>query len=308
MAAAYALAGDAATSQASQPQAAAVAAAAAHGPALQQLLLRFLPFRGGSKAVGSATQHQQHQQRHNRHALLEELQRNPLWRFSSLDEQQRLQRNNMTKALPQQAHDALLDYVRMAADAEQQHQGNRQRGPRSAADAAADLHALYALALVHVTSQQQQQQHKDHADGQGSIDGDHHSRSLDDNEFLDLLKAYVSLDEAGGSSKQQHSEQPQGHGGQQHQATAAAVHALYAFAQLADSVQQKQKAPGELQAHRSVSEPAAADGSVHAVHRGKQPASAPGWCGDSSNSSSSAESPRDLQVLLKLAQLSTQPQ
>jgi hypothetical protein len=309
MAAAYALAGDAATSQATQPQAAAVAAAAAHGPALQQLLLRFLPFRGGSKTVGSATQQHQHQPQHNRHALLEELQRNPLWRFSSLDEQQRLQRNNLAKALPQQAHDALLDYVRMAADAEQQQQGNRQRGPRSAADAAADLHALYALAVVHVASQQQQPQHKDHANGQGSFNGGHHSRSLDDNEFLDLLKAYVSLDEAGGSSKQQQrGEQQQGNsGGQQHQATAAAVHALYAFAQLADSVQQKQKAPGELQAHKSVSEPAAGDGSPHAVHRSKQPGSAPGWCGDSS-SSSSAESQHDLHVLLKLAQLSTQSQ
>jgi hypothetical protein len=133
---------------------------------------------------------------------------------------------------------------------------------------------------------------------------------MDDNEFLDLLKAYVSLDEAGGRSKQQHSEQHQGNsGGQQHQATAAAVHALYAFAQLADSVQQKQKAPGELQTHKSVSEPAAADGSAHAVHRSKQPGSAPGWSGDSSSSSSSsAEGQHDLHVLLKLAQLSTQSQ
>jgi hypothetical protein len=87
------------------------------------------------------------------------------------------------------------------------------------------------------------------------------------------------------------------------------VHALYAFAQLADSVQQKQKAPGELQTHKSMSEPAAADGSAHAVHRSKQPGSAPGWSGDSSSSSSSsAEGQHDLHVLLKLAQLSTQSQ
>jgi hypothetical protein len=308
MAAAYALAGEAATAQATQPQAAAVAAAAAHGPALQQILLRFLPFRGGSKAVGSTTQQQQ--QQHNRHALLEELQRNPLWRFSSLDEQQRLQRNNLGKALPQQAHDALLDYVRMAADAEQQQrQGHRQRGPRSPADAAAELHALYALAVVHVASQQQQPQpHKDHANGQGSFDGAHHSRSLDDNEFMDLLKAYVSLDEAASSSKQHYREQQDSSSGQQHQAAAAAVHALYAFAQLAESVQQKQKAPGELQSHRSVSEPAADSGTGHAVHRSKQAGSAPGWCGDSSSSSSNIGSQHDLQVLLKLAQLSTQTQ
>lgn len=307
MAAAYALAGDAATAQATQPQAAAAAAAAAHGPALQQLLLRFLPFRGASKAGGSTAQQQQ---QHNRHALLEELHRNPLWRFSSLDEQQRLQRNNLGKALPQQAHDALLDYVRMAADAEQQQrQGHRQRGQRSAADAAAELHALYALAVVHVASQRQPQPHKDHANRQGSFDGGHHSRSLDDNEFVDLLKAYVSLDEAANSSKQQHSEQHQdSSGGQQHQATAAAVHALYAFAQLAESVQQKQAAPGELQAHRSVSEPAAAIGSAPVAQRSKQPGSAPGWADDSSSSSSNIGGQHDLQVLLKLAQLSTQQQ
>jgi hypothetical protein len=276
---------------------------------LQQLLLRFLPFRGGSKAVSSTAQQQQ-QQQHNRHALLEELQRNPLWRFSSLDEQQRLQRSNLGKALPQQAHDALLDYVRMAADAEQQQrQGHRQRGQQSPADAAAELHALYALAVVHVASQHHPRPHKDHANGQGTFDGNHHSRSLDDNEFVDLLKAYVSLDEAVSSSKQQqHSEQQDSSSDKQHQATAAAaVHALYAFAQLADSVQQKHTAPGELQAHRSVSEPAAGAEDVSSFSASKQSSSAPGWCGDSSNKSSS-NSKHDMQVLLKLAQLSTQAQ
>ncbi|KAF6265252.1 hypothetical protein COO60DRAFT_1479642, partial [Scenedesmus sp. NREL 46B-D3] len=270
-----------------------------------QLLLRFLPFRGCSKAVGSTTQ--QHQHPHNRHALLEELQRNPLWRFSSLDEQQQLQRTSLAKALPQQAHDALLDYVRMAAVAEHPQQpGHKQRGQRSPADAAAELHALYALAVVHVASQQQEPQRKDPGNGQGSLDGGEYGTSLDDNEFLGLLKAYVSLDQAASSDKQQHSKPQQGSGGgqQQQAAAAAAVHALYAFAQLADSVQQKQKAPGELVAHTSMAEPAAADGVARTAHRSKQPGSAPGWRGDSS---SRVDSQHDLQVLLKLAQLSMHP-
>lgn len=263
-----------------------------------------------------------------RHQALEELHRHPLWRYGSTAAQwpEPRQGNNQPLAASE-AESALLAYVRMAAEAEQ-HAGTqrprRSRQQLSTADIAAELHALYTLAAIHVSQQQCPNPHL------GSTGSAHSGQqALPDGDVMQLLKAYASLED-----RSQHGS---GHGGQGSQhgshswdnktqaAAAAAMEAFWAFATLADAPQQEQtqqdaqqevphgtpqqaqplqqsgQAPGQLQAGSGPCSSSPAHGHKQApTGRIIQGSSSD----DSNRSVNSA--PGDLQVLLQLAQLSLQ--
>lgn len=281
-----------------------------HTPAALQLLLRFLPFRAGYK--GLSLQHQVQQvQQHNRHLLLEELHRNPLWRWSNLDEQPSLQ-TSLKDAVPQEAHSALLEYVRMAAEAEQQQRPplprQYRRSQLTPEEAAAELHALYALAVVHVASQQHHQQSQVKAHAKRAPD----SKSLSDSDFLDLLKAYVALEDASSRAKAP-LQQPGGAAAAKSNMDAAAtVQALYAFATLADSMQQQQQqhhrhdAPGQLAACTATLSAHAAVGGKHAPQHSRQEGASNSSSGSDRCDGQLLAAEQDLQVLLQLARLGAQ--
>jgi hypothetical protein len=131
----------------------------------------------------------------NRHRLLEELQRDALWQFSSMLEPQRAHSSSgagWRRLTPQEAESALLAYVRMAAAAEQQHSSSssrqhaRQRDRLLPSDVAAELQALYTLAAAH---------QEPGAAGKGQRRGGAAHVSLSGADFLELLGAYAALDE-----------------------------------------------------------------------------------------------------------------
>jgi hypothetical protein len=246
---------------------------------------------------------------------MEELHRHPLWRYGSTAAQWPEPRSASSKPLaPAEAESALLAYVRMASEAEQQ-QGIRRQDRQarlSTADIAAELHALYTLAAIHVANQQDSEQPA----------STHHrnKQSLSDGDIMQLLKAYASLED---SSQQHRSHRQQAAGDAEQcgeewdsktQAATAAVGALYAFARLADQQQEPQQedgrqqqqqagqAPGQLQASSSDSSSAVqAYKSLASGTRGQ--ASSGNDSTASSNRSSHSSASGDLQVLLKLAQL-----
>jgi len=263
-----------------------------------------------------------------RHQALEELHRHPLWRYGSTAAQwpEPRQGNNQPLAAAE-AESALLAYVRMAAEAEQHADTQRPRRSRqqlSTADIAAELHALYTLAAVHVSQQQGPNQHL------GSAGSAHPGQqALPDGDVMQLLKAYASLEDRSqhGSGHVGQSSQHGGHSwdNKTQAAAAAAMEAFWVFAKLADApgqehtqqdsqqevphgtpqhpqpLQQAGKAPGQLQACSS-------PGSSSAAHGHKQAPtgrSIQGSSNDNSNRSVNSAS-GDLQVLLQLAQLSLQ--
>jgi hypothetical protein len=274
-------------------------------------------------------------------STLEELHRHPLWRYGSTaaqwPEPRSTSSHHSSRPLaPAEAESALLAYVRMAAEAEQQAGGSspRQQARRlaqlSPTDIAAELHALYTLAAIHVASQQesseQQQGGRKHKQHHGS------KPSLTDGDFMQLLKAYSALEDRSHQQQQQH--QPGDSGTEwdsQAQAAAAAVGALYAFAKLADQQQEQEQSQQEQDASQQdgqlpgqqaqrAHQPTAAPGQLRAgsgsgsstVHQAFKSLAASssmdglrGSNGSSSSNSSSAAS-GDLQVLLKLAQLGLQ--
>jgi hypothetical protein len=247
---------------------------------------------------------------------MEELHRHPLWRYGSTAAQWPEPRSASSKPLaPAEAESALLAYVRMASEAEQQQCIRRQdrQARLSTADIAAELHALYTLAANHVANQQDSEQQA----------GTHHrsKQSLTDGDIMQLLKAYASVED----SSQQHSKHRQQAAGDaeqcgeewdsKKQAAAAAMGALYAFARLADQQQEAQQedgqqdgrqqqqqagqAPGQLQA--SSSDSSSAVQAYKSLANGTRGQASSGDASSSRSSNSSASG--DLQVLLKLAQL-----
>lgn len=262
---------------------------------------------------------------------MEELHRHPLWRYGSTAAQWPEPRSTSSKPLaPAEAESALLAYVRLASEAEQQ-QGIRRSGRAahqlSTADIAAELHALYTLAAVHVANQQDSQQSGNSSSHHGK------KQSLADGDILELLKAYASLEDrsqqqssAGGSSRQR--QQDDAAWDSKAQAAAAAMGALYAFARLADPAghQEQQHDEGTLQDSQQESQQpqlqlgqapgqlqrASSSSTVQAYKSLASSNSGQGSSSSSMRSSSHAEgSPRhsasgDLQVLLKLAQLGLQ--
>jgi hypothetical protein len=203
-------------------------------------------------------------------------------------------------------------------------------GQLSTADIAAELHALYTLAAIHVANQQ---------DAQLSDGSSHHSKkqSLSDGDVLQLLKAYASLEDrsqqqSGAGNSTRHLQQDDAAWDSKTQAAAAAMGALYAFARLADpagqqeqqhgdpalqdsqqdsqqSQQQSGQAPGQLQ--RAISREAPSS-TVQAYKSLASSSQGQGSSSSSMRSSSHAEgnpsasASGDLQVLLKLAQLGLQ--
>jgi hypothetical protein len=250
----------------------------------------------------------------NQQRLTEELARDP-----------RRRRANRRQLSTEEAQAALLAYVRVAA--EEQQQPGRMRGhARTPHDAAAELRALAALAAIHATHQQQQQQQQQQQEGGGGqavglaagrLDS---KRSRSEGAYLDLLRAYAALDDApcGGSGGSGGSKQARGAHSPAEQVEAA-MQALYAFAHLGDA------ARGELQ-HRSTARDAharAPPGRLSPVSPGSSSSSSraaepprPAAAGSHSKSSgpaagaivsrSSGGSASDLQVLLQLAQLTLQ--
>lgn len=276
------------------------------------------------------------------HSALEELHRHPLWRYGSTAAEWPAPRHASSKPLaPAEAETALLAYVRMAAEAEQQH-GLRREGRNaqqlSSADMAAELHALYTLAAIHV-AQQQDCQHSAGSQKEGQ------DSALAEGDFMQLLKAYASLEDRSAPADGSSSSRTGGAAGQQPQrvseqawdsrtqAAAAAVEALWAVARLADGPapqddeesQQDEgahEAPGQQQQHRQQGPGQSAPGQLQACSSSKAASSQSArkqvrWAaGQGSNSSSVEESGArstvgsssgsDLQVLLQLAQLSLQ--
>jgi hypothetical protein len=253
-------------------------------------------------------------------ATMEELHRHPLWRYGSTAAQWPEPRSTSNRPLAAaEADSALLAYVRLVADAEQQ-QGTRRQRQRawlSPTDITAELHALYTLAALHVTQQQDPSEQRSSSSVAAS-----NKQPMSDVDIMQLLKAYASLED----SSRQHAStdlscRPQ-HGGSDEgwdsrtQAAAAAMGALYAFVRLADAgaqqdpqqdpsqqhPQQPGQAPGQLQVSGS-------DGSgvvqaYKSLTRGSQsPSTSSSTRGSSSTSRSTSG---DLQVLLKLAQLGVQ--
>lgn len=259
-----------------------------HTTALQ-LLLRLLPFK---QAANKDNRPQQLAD--NRHALVEELHKHPLWRYSSLD-QRPAWRMPLRNVAPPHAHEALLDYLRMAADADEaqrtaaQHR-YRRNAPATAAEAAAELHAVYALAAVHAASQQQLKA-KQPAQEQ----------RLNSNDFLTLLRAYAALNEQPeGTLSENSAKQHYGASNRwQEEGAAAAVQALYAFAALTESATQQQQETDVSQAG-SCSTPLAA--SKHSAIAGQHEVT-PFAEAHSHHIDSSIPQQQELQVLLKLAEL-----
>lgn len=273
---------------------------ACHTTALT-LLLRLLPFKQPSSkdSTGKLLQH-------NRNALLEELHKHPLWRYSSLDERSAYQTPPRI-VVPQETHDALLDFVKLAAEAEDvQRPGAmhkcRRDGPVTAADVAAELHAVYALAAAHAATEQQQQR----KDGRPSL-----NKQLTSTELLALLSAYSSLSDSANSASSNGKSYQQLIGQNssstadwQGDAAAAAVQAIYAFAALADTAAQHQpqhKAPGQLH-----SRPATTPTDKCAVGAEKQGCHSCSGAASGTASyqiSSSDAKQQELEVLLQLARL-----
>jgi hypothetical protein len=206
---------------------------ASPSPALQ-LLLRFLPFK---PARTHLDQQAQHADRLLQQKLLEELQQNPLWRFSSLDSQRQAGLQALKHAVSYDAHDALSAYVRLASASEMQqphawrhakHHSHKNAGSTvSPVEVAAELQALYRL----VAAEQQQPQQES-------------SQQLSDAEVLQLLEAYVGLDSHYSAASTSHHHHKRWHRHQREGSwdnAAAAVKALHAFAQLADVAQQQQQ-------------------------------------------------------------------
>lgn len=250
---------------------------------------------------------------------MEELHRHPLWRYGSTAAQWPEPRSTSTRPLAAaEADSALLAYVRLVADAEQQ-QGMRRQKERarlSPTDVTAELHALYTLAALHITQQQDPSEQRS-SSGVAASD----KQPMSDGDIMQLLKAYASLED---SSKQHGSPdsscKPQ-HGGSDEcwdsrtQAAAAAMGALYAFAHLADAgaqqesqqdpsqhQQQPGQAPGQLQV--SGSDGSSAMQAYKSLARTSQSLSTGSSTRGSSSTSRSTSG--DLQVLLKLAQLGVQ--
>lgn len=268
---------------------------------------------------------------------MEELHRHPLWRYGSTAAEWPEPRTTSSKPLaPAEAESALLAYVRLASEAEQQ-QGIRKSGRAghqlSTADIAAELHALYTLAAIHVANQQDSQQ-----SGNSASSGHHGKKqSLSDGDILQLLKAYATLEDrsqqqssAGGSTR--HLQQEDAAWDSKAQAAAAAMGALYAFARLADPAGQQEQQPGDAtlqdsqqesqqpqqqlgQAPGQLQRASSRDVPSSTVQAYKSLASSSPGQGSSSSSmrssshaecSPSSSASGDLQVLLKLAQLGLQ--
>lgn len=268
---------------------------------------------------------------------LEELHRHPLWRYGSTaaqwPEPRSTSSHHSSRPLaPAEAESALLAYVRMAAEAEQQADGSpRQQARRlaqlSPTDIAAELHALYTLAAIHVAHQQespeQQQGGSRHKQQHGS------KPSLTEGDIMQLLKAYSALEDRGHQQQQQQQQPGSGDSSSgpewdsQAQAAAAAMGALYAFARLADQQQEQSQSQQEQDVSQQDGQPG------QQAQRAQQPTAAPGQLRASSSSdsntvqqafkslaasssmdgvrgSNSSAASGDLQVLLKLAQLGLQ--
>lgn len=274
---------------------------------------------------------------------LEELHRHPLWRYGSTaaqwPEPRSTSSHHSSRPLaPAEAESALLAYVRMAAEAEQQagsspRQQARRLAQLSPTDIAAELHALYTLAAIHVAHQQESPEQQQ---GVGSRHKQQHGSKppLTEGDVMQLLKAYSALEDRGHQQQQQQQQPGSGDGSSgpewdsQAQAAAAAMGALYAFARLADQQQEQSQGqqehdvgqqdgqPGQ-QAQRAQQPTTAAPGQLQASSGSDSntvqqafkslaaSSSMDGMRGSNSSNSSSAAS-GDLQVLLKLAQLGLQ--